>query len=61
MNKETNGTQDVGATAFDMPNSQNPYGKPPIHYGSTKVPHPNNSTAEVTCHDCCTRALLQGK
>lgn len=44
--KEDNGAQDVGATAFDMPNSQHPgYGNR-IHYGNQKVPHPSNSAAE---------------
>ena len=46
--KEDNGQQDVGATAFDYPNAQNP--RPHFHayYGSTPVPHPTNAKAKIT-------------
>jgi hypothetical protein len=45
--KEDNGNQDVGATAFDYPNSQNPRPHFQAYYGRTPVPHPTNSAAKV--------------
>ena len=44
--KEDNGNQDVGATAFDLPNSQNPKPHAPIYYGNQYVPRPTNSAAK---------------
>lgn len=44
--KEDNGIQNVGATAFELPNSQHPGYRAPIFYGSTSVPHPTNSAAK---------------
>lgn len=42
-----NSSQDVGATAFDLPNDQDP--RPHFHpfYGSEHVPHPTNASAKV--------------
>lgn len=40
--KEENGNQDVGATAFDYPNSQNPRPHFKAYYGNQYVPHPSN-------------------
>jgi len=48
--KEDNGDQGVGATAFDLPNSQNPRPHDKAFYGSTPVPHPTNSAAKRVDH-----------
>ena len=48
MSKENNGSQDVGATAFDYPNSQHPNYTNHIYYGDQFVPMPNNTKATVT-------------
>jgi hypothetical protein len=48
MNKEENGNQDVGATAFDYPNSMNPKPIKQPYITNMKVPHPTNSTAKIT-------------
>ena len=44
--KEDNGEQGIGATAFDLSNSQNPTPHAKPFYGSTHVPHPTNSAAK---------------
>jgi len=59
--KEDNGDQGVGATAFDLPNSQHPDYTNKIHYGDQRVPHPTNSAAKVTPHAEVMRAFVQGK
>ena len=59
--KEENGSQDVGATAFDLPNNQNPKPRAAIHYGNLHVPRPNNSEAMKTPHEAVMRAVLTGK
>jgi len=59
--KEENGSQDVGATAFDLANNQNPEPHAPIFYGSTKVPHPTNAAAKITPKDAVMRAVLEAK
>lgn len=46
--KEENGSQDVGATTFDYPNSQHPDYENRIYHTKVKVPHPTNSAAKVT-------------
>ena len=59
--KEDNGSQDVGATAFDYPNSQHPRYENKIHYGDQRVPHPTNSAAKVVEPGKVMRAVLEGK
>ena len=59
--KEDNGAQDVGATAFDYPNSQHPGYTNHIHYGPQFVPKPTNSAAKVTRADEVMRQVLTGK
>ncbi len=59
--KEDNGQQDVGATAFDLPNSQHPGYENKIFHTSVKVPHPTNSAAKVTPKSEVMRAVLEGK
>ena len=44
--KEDNGYQGVGATAFDLPNSQHPDYTNKIYYGDQRVPHPINDAAK---------------
>lgn len=44
--KEDNGNQEVGATAFDLPNSQHPDYANKIYYGNQYVPHPTNEAAK---------------
>lgn len=46
--KENNGDQGVGATAFDLPNSQHPGYANKIYYGNQHVPTPCNKAAEKT-------------
>jgi hypothetical protein len=58
--KDTN-IENVGATAFDLPNSQNPEPNAPIFYGSIKVPHPTNSTAKIVDHAKAMTQVLTGK
>lgn len=53
--------QDVGTTAFDLPNSQNPEPHFKAHYGNTSVPHPTNSAAKVTHSSKVMDAVLEGK
>lgn len=59
--KEDNGNQDVGATAFDYPNSQHPGYVNKIYYGNQHVPHPTNSAAKITPQAEVMRAVLEGK
>lgn len=59
--KEDNGVQDVGATAFDYPNSQHPGYENKIFHGSTRVPHPTNAQAKVNPQAAVMRAVLQAK
>ncbi len=44
--KEDNGAQDVGATAFDLPNSQHLGVDSKVYHTSMKVPHPTNNAAK---------------
>jgi hypothetical protein len=59
--KEDNGAQGVGATAFDLPNSQNPKPRAPIHYGPQHVPHPCNYKAEMVDHAKVMRQVNEAK
>ncbi len=59
--KEDNGSQNVGATAFDYPNSQHPGYENKIHYGNQYVPKPTNAAAKITHPNEVMRAVLQGK
>lgn len=53
--------EDVGATAFDLPNSQNPRPYAKAHYGTMPVPHPTNNASKVTHPSEVMRAVLEGK
>ncbi len=59
--KQENNDKGVGATAFDLPNSQYPEYENRIYHTQVKVPHPTNSAAkrvnprEVMSH------VLEGK
>lgn len=59
--KEDNGSQDVGATAFDLPNSQHPNYTNHIHYGPQFVPKPTNSAAKIVHADEIMKQVLTGK
>lgn len=59
--KEENGSQGVGATAFDYPNSQDPKPRAPIHYGSQYIPKPTNAAAKITPKAEVMRATLEAK
>ena len=61
MTKEDNSSQDVGATAFDYPNSMHPGYTNHIHYGPQFVPHPTNSAAKVTEKQKVMEQALRGK
>ena len=60
-NKETDGYQGVGATAFDHPNSQHPYKPNKIYYGNQHVPHPTNARAKVVNHAKVMEQVLRAK
>lgn len=45
--KESGMEQNVGATAFDLPDSQHPGYENKIFHGKTRVPHPTNARAKV--------------
>lgn len=59
--REDNGSQDVGATAFDLPNSQHPNYQNKIHYGNQHVPTPNNKAAMEAPKGAVMRAILEAK
>lgn len=59
--KEDNGAQDVGATAFDLPNSQNPKPHAPAYYGDQYVPRPTNAAAKLVNPGEIMRQVLTGK
>jgi len=59
--KEDNGDQGVGATAFDMPNSQHPGYENKIHYGNQNVPHPTNAAAKRVDGAKVMRQVMDGK
>ena len=59
--KEDNGNQDVGATAFDYPNSQHPGYTNPIYHTSMRVPSPTNSAAKIVNPSKIMRQVLEGK
>lgn len=42
-----NNDQGVGATAFDLPNSQHPMYENKIYYTNHKVPRPTNIAAKI--------------
>lgn len=58
---EENGNQDVGATAWDYPNSQHPNYENKIYYGNQRVPHPTNSLAKVTKPGAVMSMVLDAK
>lgn len=58
---EDNGNQDVGATAFDLPNSQHPGYENKIYHTKDRVPHPSNNAAKVVDHSKVMRQVLQAK
>jgi hypothetical protein len=53
--------QGVGATAFDLPNSQHPYKENKIRYGNQRVPTPCNYKAEKVEPSRVMKAVLEGK
>lgn len=53
--------QDVGATAFDYPNGQNPRPHFKAFYGDMSLPRPTNSAAKVTHASEVMRATIEGK
>lgn len=56
---KTNDSYD--APFLEMPNGLHPYPDRVIHYGTTKVPHPTNSSAKIVPHEEVIRAVLKGK
>ncbi len=59
--KEDNGYQGVGATEFDLPNSQHPEYENKIHHTKMRVPHPTNEAAKNVDHAKAMRQVLVGK
>lgn len=59
--KEDNGSQDVGATAFDYPSAQNPRPHFKAYYGNQSVPHPTNNAAKMVNPALIMRQVNEGK
>jgi len=59
--KEENGDQGVGATAFDMPNSQHPGYENKIYHTDKRVPHPTNAAAKRVDGPKVMRQVMDGK
>ena len=59
--KETNGEQGVGASEFDLSNSQHPNYRNNIYYGNQSVPHPTNSRAKEVNKEKVLSSFLKGK
>jgi len=53
--------QNLGATAFDYPNDQNPRPILPMFYGNQLVPHPTNSAAKITHPFEVMREVMEAK
>jgi hypothetical protein len=53
--------EDVGATAFYLPDSQDPRPHFKAYYGNQSVPHPTNSAAKVNPQAEVMRAVCEGK
>jgi len=51
----------VGATEFDLPNSQNPAPHFKAMYGNTPVPHPTNSAAKKVNGSAIMSAVMAAK
>jgi hypothetical protein len=58
---EDNGNQSVGATEFDLPNSQHPGYENKIYHTSLKVPHPTNSAAKVVMSSKIMKQVMDAK
>jgi hypothetical protein len=56
MNKES-----VGASEFDLSNSQYPYAKPEIRYGNHHVPRPSNEAAKRVDHAKVMRQVREAR
>jgi hypothetical protein len=59
--KEENGDQGVGATAFDMPNSQHPRYENNIYHTKIRVPHPTNESAKRVDGSKIMRQVMDAK
>jgi hypothetical protein len=59
--KEENGYQGVGATEFDLPNSEHPGYENKIYHTKMRVPHPTNSAAKVVHAEKIMRQVLDAK
>lgn len=57
----TKNIEDVGATAFELPNSQNPRPHFKAYYGGTPVPHPTNDAAKHINPPEIMRQVNEGK
>lgn len=53
--------QDLGSTAFELPNNEHPFPTFKAKYGMTPVPHPTNAAAKVVHADAIMRAVNEGK
>ncbi len=53
--------QNVGVTAFDLADSQNPNPHAPIYYGNQHVPRPTNSAAKIVNAEEVMRHVREGK
>lgn len=56
-----NNDEGVGATEFDLPNSQNPRPQAPIFHTNERVPRPTNNQAKITNHAKVMGQVLDAK
>ena len=59
--KEHEQKENVGATAFDLPNDMKPNNYNHIYYGNQHMPHPTNSAAKVVYHEKVMKQVLEAK
>lgn len=58
---EEKNEQNVGATAFDLANNQNPRPHFKAYYGNQHVPHPTNEKAKNVPRETIMRQVNEGK
>ncbi|MDP4145596.1 MAG: hypothetical protein Q8936_14110 [Bacillota bacterium] len=58
---ETQAKEGVGATAFDLPNSENPMPHAPIFHTKAKVPRRTNEAAKIVNGSKIMRQVMDAK
>lgn len=59
--KESIDEQGVGATAFDLPNDQNPWPYKRAYHTNMRVPKPTNESAKKVDHAKIMRQVTEGR